>query len=176
MARQQKTPVAEELLPAVAPKSLFERVAGYLDANDWRYQDFPDRNYFSLSMHLEGVDVRIIVDTYQSEDWQRVLVYSILPVFVPMRRRAEALDAINRINHRLIYGNLEMDTADGEIRIRSVSEHDRLLGDDLIARAIHTNIGICETHFAALMAVCFGNADPATVTDMIERQREGTLQ
>lgn len=176
MTKQQKSAATEEPLPAVRGKSLFERVAGYLDACDWHSQAFPDRSFFLLPMELENVTVRMIAVAHQSEDWQRLLVYSVLPVLVPAHRRPATLDAINRINHGLLYGSIEMDPADGEVRVRTVGEHGQFLDDDSIGLAIHANIVICETYFAGLMAVSFGNADPATLTEMVKCTGEGALQ
>jgi len=43
MARQQKQIIDEAPIAAAPEKSLFDRVAGYLDANDWNYTSFEEK-------------------------------------------------------------------------------------------------------------------------------------
>ena len=94
MARQQKQAAVEVSASIVPVKSLFERVAGYLDTNDWNYTTNEERKYFSAGCRLKDASVRVVLDVYESEDWQRVLVYSLYPVFVPENRRAAVAESV----------------------------------------------------------------------------------
>lgn len=93
MARQQKQVIAETPTSTAPVKSLFERVAAYLDANDWNYTANAEKNYFTAACRIKDASVRVILDVTESEDWQRVLVYSCFPVFVPEQRRAAVAGA-----------------------------------------------------------------------------------
>lgn len=106
----------------VPKKSLFDRVAGYLDANDWRYSSDSEKGYYSMGCRIKEANVRVVIDVFESESWRRMMTFSIYPIFVPENRRAAVLEALNRINHSLVYGNYEMDMADGEIRFRTTVE------------------------------------------------------
>lgn len=176
MARQQK-PVATEIETTPAPqKTLFDQVAGYLDANDWSYSSYQEQKYFSMCSRLMAGSVRNIVDVYEEDDWRRVLVFSILPNFVPEHRRAAVLESINRINYQTIYGNFEMDQKDGEIRVRTVVESDIPISDAMIERALNSNINTASRFFAPLLAVSFGNASPESILDLECKRDEATLQ
>ena len=64
MARQQKQAAHKVSITAAPMKSLFERVAAYLDANDWNYTTNEEKKYFSTNCRLKDASVRIILDVY----------------------------------------------------------------------------------------------------------------
>lgn len=90
MARQTKREIVEEAAIVVPKKSLFERVAGYLDANDWRHDADAQKGYFSMGCRIKEASVRVIIDVYESDDWRRLLTFSTYPVMVPEHRRSPA--------------------------------------------------------------------------------------
>lgn len=176
MARAQKSEKQDVVVADVPKKSLFDRVAGFLDANDWNYRANQEKGYFDMNVNIRYAAVRVIVDTDDLENWQRATTYSVLPVQAPENRRGAMVDAINRINYNLSYGNLEMDMEDGEIRVRTVVESDIDLAEPLMERLLHTNLNIANRFFAPLMAVAFGNADPAGVREMAAPTDGQTVQ
>ena len=176
MARQQKLEKTDMVVVEAPKKSLYERVAGFLDANDWHYRANDEKRYFDMNVGIRYASVRVIVDTDDLENWQRASSYAIFPVQAPENRRGAMLEAINRINHSLSYGNLEMDMDDGEVRIRTVVEAQSNLGEELLERMLHTSLNIANRFFAPLMAVAFGNADPATVREMAAPNEGQTVQ
>ncbi len=176
MARQQKSEKTDVAVVEKSAKSLFDRVAGYLDAADWNYRADQEKGFFDMRVGTKHTSARVIIDTDDMENWQRVLVFSMFPVFVPENRRPAMLDAINRINYSMIYGNIEMDGKDGELRIRTVVEAERDLAEPMMERAVLGNLNAANRYFAPLMAVAFGNAAPDTVLDMVAGQEEKTLQ
>lgn len=175
MARQQKQAAVElstsavPVVPVVPVKSLFERVAAYLDANDWNYTTNEEKKYFSAGCRLKDASVRVILDVYESEDWQRVLVYSYLPVYVPENRRAAVAESIARFNYLMIFGNLDMDFADGEVRVRTIVETGGDLGDTMIERALGSNLDTAGRFLAPILAVAFGSAAPEKALDLIAK-------
>ena len=176
MARQQKPAIIEVSATETPKKSLFDRVAGYLDAQDWTYKTHQENNYFTMSCRIKDAGVRVVLDVHEAEDWCRVLAYSTYPVYVPELKRAQVVEALTQINYSIIYGNLEMDLKDGEIRVRTIVEGETQMSDGMIERVLNSNLNSADRYFAPLMAVAFGNAAPDTVLDLAERQEQATLQ
>lgn len=176
MARQQKQAIAETPASTAPVKSLFERVAAYLDANDWNYTTNEENKYFSTNCRLKDASVRVILDVYEAEDWQRVLVYSCFPVYVPENRRAAVAETITRINYGMIFGNLDMDFCDGEVRVRTIVEAGGELADTMIDRALASNLDTAGRFLAPILAVAFGNAAPGKALDLVTHSEPATLQ
>ena len=175
MAKTTKATVQSEAV-AVQKKSLFERVAGYLDAHDWRYSSDVERHYYSMSCRIKEATVRVIIDVFEAEEWRRIMTFSVYPIFVPETRRPAVLEALNRINHTLVYGNFEMDMADGEIRFRTTVESEIDIPESMIERVLNGNLSMSDKQFAALMAVTFGSVEPQGVKDLESRPEDATLQ
>lgn len=176
MARQQKIEKADVAAVEAPRKSLFDRVAGFLDTNDWNYRAEPEKGFFDMRVGIKYATARVILDTDERGDWQRVTAYAIYPVVAPENRRFAMLETINRINYSLVYGNLEMDGSDGEIRFRAVVEADAEMSETLMERVLHGSLNLASRYFAPLMAVAFGNADPGTVLDLVADNDKQTLQ
>ena len=177
MAKQTKASAATDVVATTTPtKSLFDRVAGYLDANDWHYSADQEKGYLTMGCRIKEATVRVFMDVYESDGWNRVMTFCTYPVFVPENRRGAVIDALNRINHRLIYGSFEMDPDDGEIRVRTTVESGQGLGDDLFERVLNSNLNVSDRHFAPLMAVAFGNVDPEHVVEIASRSESDNLQ
>jgi hypothetical protein len=83
---------------------------------------------------------------------------------------------MNRINHSLVYGNFEMDMADGEIRFRTTVESDNDIQESMIERVLNGNLSLSDKHFWALMAVVFGSVEPEDVKELASRPEDATLQ
>jgi len=176
MARQQREVVEEVPISASHVKSLFDRVAGYLDANDWNYMAFEDKGYFAMGCKIKDANIRIIVDVAESDDWRRVMVFANCPIFVPEHKRAAVAENISRINCRTSFGNLEMDCADGEVRVKTVVEVAEGVSDATIGNALDSAIRTADRYFAPIMAVVFGSAAPDKVLELAEKPVDATLQ
>jgi hypothetical protein len=176
MAKQTKRVIVEEAAIVVPKKSLFERVAGYLDANDWRHDADTEKGYFSMGCRIKEASVRVIIDVFESDDWRRLLTFSTYPVMVPEHRRSAVVEALTRINYQLVYGNFEMDLADGEVRFRTVVEAEKDLDDSMIERVLNANLNAVDRYFAALMTITYGNASPDTVIDLASLPAKENLQ
>ena len=176
MAKQQKSTELDVCMPVAQKGTLFQRVAAYLDTNDWNYTAFEEKHYFTTGARLRDASVRTILDVTEQEAWDRVLVYSIYPTYVPEHRRVAMLHAINRINYTLAFGNFEMDLKDGEIRVRTVVEGTGDLSGAMIDRVHSSNLRTTDRYQSALLAVAFGNASPDSILELAERGEEATLQ
>lgn len=166
-----------EAQPEAAKISLFDQVLAHLEANDWEPAPYPDKGYIRLNCRLQDARVALYCHATERDNWRQLLVRLVYPIFVPKHRRAVVCEALNHVNVRHAFGNMEMDMEDGEIYVRTVVEiTNGTMDDELIARALGANMRIAERHMAALLAVAFGNSEPSTVTVLAERAETETLQ
>ena len=98
-----------------------------------------------------------------------------LPVFVPENRRAAVAETITRFNYGMVFGNLEMDFADGEVRVRTIAEAAGALGDKMIERALASNVDTAGRFLAPILAVAFGNAAPETALDLVAKSETAAV-
>ena len=173
-----KTGKNMELPNETAPpkKCLFDRVAEYLDANDWRYTAHQESGYISMECRIAMASVRVVLTVTEGDRLNRILAFSVYPVFVPENRRAAVLAAMNEINFRLVSGCFEMDPADGQIRFRTLMESDADFTDPLLERVLNGYLATADRHFAALMAVMFAVAGQEGANELVTRPEGTTLQ
>lgn len=168
--------VADSAVVEMQSKSLYDRVSDYLTAKDWSFSAHPDKGYHSFGLRLRDGSVRVVVDTAEGAGWSRVLVYCIYSTFVPEARRQAVSEAIARINFATVFGNLEMDLNDGEVRVRTVLEGDVFVGEPMIDRAVSKSLDLADQYQAALLAIAFGNASPMDILEMASQSNGETLQ
>ena len=176
MAKKADAIKVEAAVVEIQSRTLFDRVSHYLTERDWSFSSFPEKGYLSFGLRLRDGSVRVIVDTADGAGWSRVLVYCIYSTFVPEQRRQAVSEAIARINHSTVFGNLEMDLDDGEVRVRTVLEGDGFFGESMIDRAVRKSLDLADQYQAALLAVAFGNESPGRILQMAERADGSTLQ
>jgi len=175
MAKADKsTALANDNVPP--KKGLFDRVAEYLDANDWRYRVERESAYFSMDCRIAEASVRVILNVTEGDQLNRILALSVYPIFVPETRRVAVLKAMNEINFALVFGCFEMDPADGQIRFRTSVESDSDITESLMDRVLHGNLAGADKHFATLMGATFGVAEPEGSNEVVSRPRGATLQ
>jgi hypothetical protein len=176
MARQAKTQASDTAVQAEPQRKLIERLAEWMDSNDWKHDANPEKGTISTGCNLKDVSVRSWLEVHDGEDWQRVMTLTFYPARAPEARRAATAEAINRINQRLVFGNFEMDPEDGEIRFRTTVEAPSTMDDTLFDRVFHSNLSAADRYFPALMAVAYGNSAPASVLDLARPVEKTTLQ
>jgi hypothetical protein len=173
MSKKESVSDALALITDEMPRTLYERVGDYLAGKEWNYSSDAERHYYSLHLRLKHGSVRIVIDTAQNEEWQRVLVYSIYPTLVPETRRTAVCEALARINFTLGFGSFEMDLKDGEVRVRTWLECEGEMPESQIDRAMRKSVDLAEQYMAALLAVAFGNV---AATDIVELASSGDGQ
>ena len=166
--------LADDIVPL--KKSLFDRVADYLDANDWRYRAVRESAYFSMDCRIAEASVRVVLNVTEGDQLNRILTLSVYPVFVPENRRVAVLKAMNEINFSLVFGCLEMDPADGQVRFRTSVEADTDITGCMMDRVLHGNLAGADRHFAALMGATFSVAEPEASNEIVSRPHGATLQ
>ena len=166
----------ESSVVEVKGQSLFDRVSDYLTERDWSFSSYADKGYFSFGLRLKDGTVRVMVDAAEGGGWSRVLVYATYPTYVPEQRRQAVSEAVARVNYATVFGNLEMDLTDGEVRVRTVLEGDGLIGEPMIDRAVRKSLDMADQYQAALLAIAFGNASPKDILEMASQSDGATLQ
>ena len=132
---------------------LHAAVVGYLTERHWPYED-------------RG-DVIVTPVLASSESWpaffeirdqhQQLIVYSLVPVAVPVERRTDAALYIARANYGLAIGNLDIDIDDGEVRFRtSVDVEGAEISAPIIDHLFLANIMGVEQFLAGLRSVMEG--------------------
>ena len=160
----------------VPGKSLFDRVAEYLDVNDWRYKATRERGHFSMDCQIAEAVVRVVLNLSEDDNVQRILVLSAYPIFLAEHRRSAVLKIMNEINFTLVNGCFELDPADGQVRFRTSVEADTELTQTMMDRVLNGNLSSADRHFAALMATAFGVSEPGGSTEIVSRPAGTTLQ
>ena len=140
-------------------KSLLDRIADYLDSKEFTYRTFKESNYLDMQQRIDSVTVRVIMDVYEAEDWERIMFYIVFPIFVPENRRLEVLKKINDINYRLISGCFAIDMDDGEIRFRCTAESDSQLPPSLMDEMCRKGLNLSNLHFSEFMEIAFRSED-----------------
>jgi len=175
MAKPSKASAKTENV-AVQKKSLFETVGSFLDTNERRYSSDAESGSYSMFFRIKDASVRVVIDVFETDEWQRLMTCTMYPIYVPEHRRPAAAEALNRINYALLYGNFEMDMADGEIRFRTTMESDHGIPESMIERVLYGNLSSADKHFGALMAIVFGNVEPDGVAALASRPENVALQ
>lgn len=176
MARKSEETDLEPITAETQAKTLFDRVTDFVTSQEWSFSVVDEGKCISFGIRLRDANVRLYVSAEESPAWSRLLAYCICPTYVPAPRRQAVADAINRVNYTNLLGNLELDMQDGELRIRTGLESDLPIGEQMIDRAIRKTLDLADQYQAPLLAIAFGNADPADVLAMASRGEDATLQ
>ena len=176
MAKKNDVIEVETALVDVQARKLLDRVGDYLTEKDWNFSRFEEKDCLTFNLRLRDGSVRVFVDTWEGAGWSRILVYSTYSTYVPVQRRQVVAEAIARINYVNIFGNLEMDVNDGEVRVRTTLEGDSYIGDEMIDRAMRKSLDLADQYQAALLSIAFGNAAPQDVLEMGARDEGATVQ
>jgi hypothetical protein len=143
---------------------LHAAVVGYLAERSWPYED------------RDGVIVTPVV--LSSGSWtvffeirdqdQQLIVYSLVPVWVPVERRTDAALYIARANYGLAIGNFEIDLDDGEVRFRtSVDVEGAEISAPIVDHLFLANVMGVEQYLEGLRSVIEG-ADPSAAIAVAE--------
>ena len=176
MTKKTAATHAESALVDTQSSTLFARMTDVLTAREWGFSTIDPERSAAFWLRLRNGSARVFVDTAETEGWARITAYTTYPTLVPTPRRAAVMEAINRINHACIFGNLEMDMQDGEIRVRTVLEGDCLIGEAMIERVLRKSLDLADQYQAPLLAIAFGNAPADDVLAMASCADPSALQ
>jgi len=100
-----------------------------------------------------------------------VMFLSIMGTRVPAEKRPGMAELLTRINHNLMFGNFEMDFADGEIRCRtSVDVAGGELASEMLETLIHANLQSVDRFHPAIGSLLWNDLSPEEALAMIEGQ------
>ncbi|MGJ1404475.1 YbjN domain-containing protein [Sphingobacterium siyangense] len=90
----------------------------FLEHQQWAYSKGIDENIILFGMSGENGNFQCVAAV--NDKAKKFIFVSIIGVRVPKDKVAVLLEAINKINYHLTFGNFEMDTLDsGEIRFKT---------------------------------------------------------
>jgi hypothetical protein len=142
-------------------------VEEYLNENNWQFSQTEDSSLFMFGISVENGNFQCYLEV-DTED-KNFLFCSICGSNVPIGKRSEILDLINRINYKLLIGNFEMDSEDGEIRYRTGIRYDFFEPTkDLVEQLVMANVLTMDAYFEAFMGVIYGDLDPTNALKKIE--------
>jgi hypothetical protein len=176
MAKQTREVALEtDELPIM--RSAFEIIGDWLDTNDWGYQVYPDKGYYSMGFNGKSGSWRVIVDATLFDNVERVIVYSVYPIRISEYKRSVVSELIARINYGMSVGNFELDFNDGEIRMKtSLDLVGVQLTDDTFDKMFSANLGTTNRYLSAIYGVAFGEVSPKLAIEVAERPADETLQ
>ena len=145
----------------------FETLGEWLEQDGWH----PERieQMHAYRMGLAGKHGRYLCVAEVRMQLQQLLFYVLVAAKVPEPRRLAVSEAIARANWGLRIGNLEFDFTDGEIRYKSSLDFEgELLSPTLIRNAIYPAVETMDHYLPALMAVAYGDKEPAEAIADVE--------
>jgi hypothetical protein len=177
MSNTNDTARTEVAVSNVAESRVFHQVADYLDRNEWKFVTEENQSLYSMSINGRSTTFRVLAQVSEIASVTRVVVYSVIPVRIPERRRLAVAEALVRFNYRVIQGCAEMDFKDGEVRIKTlVTAVNGEINDVVLDYALLTGIDLANRLFEPLMAIGFGNAGPDTMYEMAMEASDAVLQ
>ncbi len=103
------------------------------------------------------------------EEDEIVLYVTRCPVFVPLERRAAAMEFLTRANFGLRMGHFEFDLEDGEVRYKtSIDVEGDRLTPALVRRLVRPNLVTMDRYLPGLLRVVYGATTPAEEIAAIE--------
>jgi len=176
MADEKSRSVDDEAQVSI-PDSTFAAIGRWLEANEWNYQEYPDKGYYAMHFSGQHGSWRVIVDINTSETLERILVYSIYPISVPELKRHEMSELITRANYGMTIGGFEMDFEDGAVRMKTASEIDkRAFSEEVFGELFSCNLGVAGRYLPAIYGVAFGNLLPEVAIQMAEKPPRAAIQ
>jgi hypothetical protein len=133
------------------------RIVHFLDTDDWKYSLDREKEIIKsgLSINSKMKHVDIVFDLRDD----KYLVYFTYPLNCDEDERGEMRDLLNRINYGIMFGCLEMDDRDGEIRFRYPVDCDgQLPSQQIIRHSIYRPAATLNKYGDAIVAVLMGFA------------------
>lgn len=147
-----------------------EAVDGFLAKAEWRSTPVADHPTWRRLNHA-GVSGQWQCLLQVREDQSQFFFFSMAALYVPEERRAAVAEFITRANFGLIIGNFEMDFSDGEVRYKTYFDaQGTRLSPETVEIHVLANLAVFDRYNPGIMAVAFGEKDPAAVIELVENQ------
>lgn len=162
-------------LPESAPGDLrsplraLQAVGAFFTEDGWSFEQMPERPILRLPFQGKGGRWNCYAQVRVTKDVEQVLFYSVLPLNVPVEKRAAIAEFITRANYGMALGNFELDYNDGEVRYKtSVDVTDQDINSGLLRPLIYTNVLMMDKYMSGLIAVVYADVSPAEAVKQIE--------
>lgn len=176
MADENSRSVDDENQVRLAESS-FATIGRWLEANEWSYQEFPDKGYYAMSFSGQHGSWRVIVDLSDAETLERLLIYSIYPISVPKLQRQAMSELITRANYGMTIGGFEMDFDDGVVRMKTASEMEKgAFSEEVLEQLFSCNLAVAGRYLPAIYGVAFGNLAPEVAIQIAEMPPQAVMQ
>ena len=141
---------------------------------EWRYQLDEEHELLRFGVNCANGSFEVIIHVVADIDL--VKCYTLYPVRVPEERRAAVAEYLTRANYGLLFGNFEMDYADGEVRFRTSMNTDDAAINSVVARhLLQQNVNTADRYFNGLLRVVYGALAPASAIQEAENVPERHL-
>lgn len=159
--------------PGAAKQPLLDRVAQFLNEDDWKFQRFEDAALLRTAFQGDNGNWNVVVQS--KEDFEQVFIYSVWSNNVPKDKRALVSEFLTRANYGMPIGCFEMDFEDGELRYRtSVDVEGGELTPVMIKNLLYLNAYTFDKYLPGLNKVVFGDISPTDAVAEIEKAAEQT--
>ncbi len=141
-------------------RSIFETMTGFFKQEDWRFSKLEDKDVLRMGYSGKNISMRCFAEA--DEELHQFLFYSILDDHAPQEKRQPIAEFITRANYGLKLGNFEMDFFDGEIRYKtSLVVEGGTLTTGMVKTQVYANVMTMDKYSPGIMAVLYGDVDPA---------------
>lgn len=165
---------AEKDAPSEVPQErslkqpLLDRVAQFLDEDDWKYQRFDDAALIRTAFQGDNGNWNIVVQS--KEDFEQVFIYSVWSNNVPADKRMAVSEYLTRANYGMPIGCFEMDFQDGELRYRtSLDVEGGELSPVMIKNLLYLNAYTFDKYLPGVNAVVFGGVSAEDAVAEVEK-------
>jgi hypothetical protein len=156
---------------------MLDIIKKYLRDNDWKFSQVDNKDVLLFGIAGDNGNFQCVFDI--EEQSHRFVFYSICGTNVPKDKMSIVLELLNKINYTVFFGNLEMDTEDGEIRFRTSIDYEFLtLNEQLIEKIIMPNIVAMDDCLPGVMGLIYGGLtlqqayDLATKSQVTDKKNE----
>lgn len=157
--------------PGAAKQPLLDRVAQFLNEDDWKFQRFEDAALLRTAFQGDNGNWNVVVQS--KEDFEQVFIYSVWSNNVPKDKRAPMAEFLTRANYGMPIGCFEMDFEDGELRYRTSADVEGgELTPVMIKNLLYLNAYTFDKYLPGLNKVVFGDISPADAVAEIEKAAE----
>jgi hypothetical protein len=139
---------------------LLSMVKENFDEKQFKFNVHPDDNVISIVFPVESKINRVNVNIRFHDDYY--MVVALIPLNAGEDCRHNVAEYLTRANYGLIFGNFELDFADGDIRYRFAldCEGRESLSDNLILKTVSIPLSMIKKYGDGLAAVIFGAKSP----------------
>jgi protein-tyrosine phosphatase len=153
--------------PGFAPATLLPVICRALDEAKVKYKR--DEAQPRVRFQIEG-DEHLLTCILWTDEEKRFVCCSVRPpLWVPEASRAAMCEAMARANFPLIFGNFEMDLADGALYFRSsVDVREGQLTITMVHNLIGAGLAMWDRYHPAFMRVIYGGVPPEEAIGEVE--------